>query len=180
MSEVTNTTCTPIEVLHNHNPENAYLYISTHQAENFTVNQETKEGHFVFQGYWYIMEEKLPTTLEFLLYEGEKTTYYKVEVNKKVKLEDVEEEGFEDDEYPGCRIVLFPEYVFQIFFKVLETNPIVRKTSNEIETKTISLSPSALADGQPLVAQQSPTDDEGDLVSKILRDMNSQSNHESS
>jgi len=83
-----------------------------------------------------------------------------VEVNKKVKLEDVEQEGFEDDEYPGCRIVLFPEYIFQVFFKVLETNHDVRKTSKE--TETISFT------------QETSKDDSDDLVTKILRDMENQ------
>ena len=64
----------------------------------------------------------------------------------------------EDDEYPGCRIVLFPEYIFQVFFKVLETNPVIRKVTEEI--KTIPLT------------QGTNKDDSDDLVAKILRDIN--------
>lgn len=153
MSETTST-LTSIDVLHDNNP---YLYISRGEVENFTVNSETQEGHFVFHGYWHIAEERLPTNLEFFLYEGSQATHYKVEVQKKVQLEEVEQEGFEDDECPGCRIVLFPEYIFQVFFKVLETNPVTQKLTTETETTPIT--------------QETKQEESDDLVSKILQDM---------
>jgi hypothetical protein len=171
-----NPTFTPIDIIYDNSPT---LYCLRQEVENFTVNQETKEGSFQAQGYYAVQEDQLPVNLQFFLYEGEKLTHYKVEVHKKIKLEDIEEEGFEDDdlgqhptfgeddEYPGCRIVLFPEYIFQVFFKVLETNPVERKTSKETETKTIPLTHT----------QETNKEESDDLVSKILRDMNRQSNY---
>jgi len=161
-----NTTFTPIDVIYDDSPT---LYCSRKEVENFIVNEETKEGSFQAQGYYAVQEEQLPVNLQFFLYEGDKITHYKVEVNKKVLIEDIEEEGFEDtdqdqyptfgedEEYPGCRIVLFPEYVFQVFFKVLETNPVTKKVI--IETKTTP------------ITQETNQEESDDLVAKILRDI---------
>lgn len=161
----TSPTLTSIDVIHDDNP---YFYVSRGEVENFTVKQETKEGHFRFYGYWHITEDKLPTNLEFFLYEGRETTHYKVEVYKKVQLEEVEQEGFEDvdqgqhpafgedEECPGCRIILFPEYMIQIFFKIIETTPVTQKITQE----TIS------------VTQETSQEESDDLVTKILKDMN--------
>jgi hypothetical protein len=157
----------PIEVLHGCNPSNPYLYISTHTAENFTLDPETNEGQFTFQGYWHIYEEEFPTVLEFLLFEGSQATHYKVEVQKKIQLEEVEQEGFEDadqdqhptfgedEECPGCRIILFPEYVIQIVFKVIEITPLAHKV--EITGNTVS--------------KVTTNDESDDLVANILRDI---------
>ena len=152
-----NTTYTPIDVIYDNSPT---LYCSTREVENFTVNQETKEGSFQAQGYYSVQEDQLPVNLQFFLYEGEKPTHYKVEVNKKVHVADIEQEGFEDDEYPGCRIVLFPEYVFQVFFKVLEITPVTQKITTTTETTSFT--------------QETSKDDSDDLVTKILRDMENQ------
>jgi hypothetical protein len=51
---------------------------------------------------------------------------------------------------------------------------------SNLTTNIISLSASAEADAQPLVTQEKVQEESDNLVAKILRNMNRQSNHESS
>lgn len=91
------------------------------------THSEVKQRRRLPFPYHFKTQEEVPKEIieaspleDVYVFKAEYAVGGEIDVYKREVFEDTSGEGFEDDEYPGCRIVLTPTYMNKLWFKKSE------------------------------------------------------------